>query len=144
MDIYSAISSTIALLLGSGVTALFTIRWARKKESGLAKQEIQRGDELEIANTKELISMYKDALEYRTEIWNQEKESFNTKINNLSKEVSQLNDLIKEYAAKLSKQDETIRLNELTIKSLKEELESIKISSRMCHKFDDCKYRLEI
>lgn len=147
MDLFQIIlTNVITLIVGGGLATLITAKYLRAKEKGIAKQENEKGEELEIANTKEIIKLYKEALEYKQTLHESEKMDLNNKISELSNKIREQGETIEKQNSKIEEQGKLIAQNEKSQGQLKLEIESLKRLSEerceICQFAEGCKKRL--
>lgn len=119
--------TSICSLMGGGLLVfLVTIRSIKARESGVAKQEVEKGEEIAISNTEKIVALYKQALEDNQSLWNREKKQLITEIDSLKNLVESQNDLIYAQNEKLNKQDELIKSYLSNQSEMKTEIEILK------------------
>lgn len=134
-----SIIQLISLLFGttglvSLVTSIIVIKYKKLKEKGLAKQELEKAENLDIHNTKEIVELYKTGMEDLQNLMQQREAE-------LSKQVLECNKKIIEYESenkKLRELVDTLQKNQVLIQT---KLDAITVQSlKDC---DSCSFRNE-
>lgn len=118
MVIQLIVTSIVSLISGGLITSVAVLKWTKRKESGIAKQEMQKGDELEISNTKELILMYKDTLKYKSDLWRTENDELKVKVDRLVLEKDELKTVLIERTSILEDKVRELRLKSKEVEEL--------------------------
>jgi len=75
---------------GGGLMMIITANSQKKKSKATADQETVKVDSLNIDNTKEMIKLYKDTIEYQKLLFKEEREEMQAEIDILKRKLKEL------------------------------------------------------
>lgn len=128
-----------SLTVGGIIGSIVGFQYLKKREFAKTKQEIEQAESLELANTRSLIEMYKNALVDFQTINESNKQSFTSKLDEVQTKLNECQDELERNRKKIRDQEKIIE--DLTRNQLKLKLDLQSLHSQSKKDCSDCSFK---